>query len=176
MFTFTFVTDTDGGSHYKISAREKIESLLKQHSSVNNEDWIAGGEIESSHKNKSKILDTVVYPLVQMGPFGIRYDEAAMIDLMRLSDPSDHILFATGYFNLTDQYSSSILDEAKAKFNILMASPKVHTRFNGTFLVFLFLFNIWPLLRCILYSTLHVIFLSTLHLHPQLFLFALYIL
>ncbi|XP_059157125.1 CDP-diacylglycerol--glycerol-3-phosphate 3-phosphatidyltransferase, mitochondrial-like [Physella acuta] len=102
----------DGGQQFKMSAREKIEACLD----ISDNPKL---EVENS-------ADTVIYPLVQMGPFNVTHDSQAMLGLLRSSTPQDHILLASGYFNLTDHYMSVILDQSVGKFSILMASPQAN--------------------------------------------------
>jgi len=69
--------------------------------------------------------DTVIYPLVQMGPANINVDERVTSKLFR-NAPSGAVLYlASGYFNLTDNYRRSILDQCTATFEILTAAPEV---------------------------------------------------
>lgn len=70
-------------------------------------------------------IDTWIYPLLQMGPFGIVDDEVATKAIFRTAEKGEEILLASGYFNLTDYYIQVILQESQAKYNILMASPEV---------------------------------------------------
>jgi hypothetical protein len=80
--------------------------------------------VESRASDTSK-ADTWLYPLVQMGPFGVFNDEYATLQLMRDASQHDEILLASGYFNLTDHYLEVILQESLAKYRLLMASPEV---------------------------------------------------
>ena len=68
-----------------------------------------------------------------MGPFGVGHDEQAMLELLKSSQPQDNVLLASGYFNLTDHYMSVILEQSRAKFSILMASPQVNKSRNKRF-------------------------------------------
>ncbi|KAH9504093.1 CDP-diacylglycerol--glycerol-3-phosphate 3-phosphatidyltransferase [Bulinus truncatus] len=108
------------GLQFKISAREKINSCLKIEN-TNLRDKLRPDSPEVDHNTKIGPTDTVVYPLVQMGPFRVTNDEQALLGLLRSSEPQDNILLASGYFNLTDHYMSVILDQSLGKFSILMA-------------------------------------------------------
>lgn len=44
---------------------------------------------------------TWIYPLCQMGSFGIRQDEVAMLKLFQSVDADTTVALGTGYFNLT---------------------------------------------------------------------------
>lgn len=82
------------------------------------------------NEDSSSGYDTLVYPLIQMGPFGITHDENITLKLFRSASQGDEILLASGYFNLTNHYMNVILQESYAKYGILMASPEVHHQFN----------------------------------------------
>lgn len=83
------------------------------------------GGVSHEQGSSGQSGDTAVYPLIQMGPFGVVHDEEAMLCLLRSSKAQENILLASGYFNLTEHYMYVILNESLAKFSILMASPQV---------------------------------------------------
>ena len=68
--------------------------------------------------------DTLVFPLVQMGSIGVRLDQEVTGHLLRTAEAGSHCVLASGYFNLTKEYMDLVLG-SKAKYDILMASPKV---------------------------------------------------
>lgn len=70
-------------------------------------------------------LDTVVYPLVQMGYYGIRQDELVTQRLLCGVDATDHVYLASGYFNLPPQYTDAIL-RGQGKCHVIAASPQVY--------------------------------------------------
>ncbi|XP_063961961.1 CDP-diacylglycerol--glycerol-3-phosphate 3-phosphatidyltransferase, mitochondrial-like [Lytechinus pictus] len=80
--------------------------------------------LEDQVKN-IKEADTVIYPLVQMGPLGIIVDQEVTIQLLGEGDPAAVCYLASGYFNLTSQYMDTIL-QSNATFEMLMASPQVN--------------------------------------------------
>lgn len=76
----------------------------------------------------------IVAPRMQLGHIGVCHDESATLELLRglddWSKESCHI--ATGYFNLTRKYSSSIVNEnAKSNVAILVAAPKANGFFGA---------------------------------------------
>jgi CDP-diacylglycerol--glycerol-3-phosphate 3-phosphatidyltransferase len=84
--------------------------------------------------------DTVVLPVIQMGPFGIRQDEKLTLALLEIAhrhgvaNSADRQLWWTihltsGYFNFTDRYKQFILN-TRAKFKFLTASPEVTIKWN----------------------------------------------
>ena len=70
-----------------------------------------------------------------MGPLGVHVDSTATQALIESAPSNAEIFLASGYFNLTQNYMDVILDESKADFQILMASPKVNG-FYGNLLCF----------------------------------------
>lgn len=70
-------------------------------------------------------LDTVVYPLVQMGHYGIYQDELATQRLLASVGAADEVHLASGYFNLPPQYINAIF-RGKGKCHVLAASPQVN--------------------------------------------------
>ena len=52
-----------------------------------------------------KDSDTVIYPLVQMGPLDVHFDELALSSLLENAQQNSTIYLASGYFNLTQEYS-----------------------------------------------------------------------
>ncbi|CAG5135816.1 unnamed protein product [Candidula unifasciata] len=124
----------DSSLKFKMAAREKIESCLRIGEAVHSKKSPAdlqnsesgGKSFTDEPLSNSQPGDTAVYPLVQMGPFGVTHDEQMLLCLLRSSDAHDHILLASGYFNLTDYYMSVILNQSLAKFSILMASPQAN--------------------------------------------------
>eukprot|EP00041_Stephanoeca_diplocostata_P033076 m.1082685 g.1082685 ORF g.1082685 m.1082685 type:complete len:535 (-) comp24267_c0_seq14:2184-3788(-) len=105
-------------------AHSKVEALLDRHgdSSLDQSQYSGREDCVSSDDNPT---DTLVYPLLQMGAWGITHDQTATIELIRTMDPGSHAWLATGYFNLIPAYSRAILD-SKAAFSILTASPQAN--------------------------------------------------
>lgn len=68
--------------------------------------------------------DTVVFPLLQMGYYDIRQEEAATRLLLEQVKEGEEVCLASGYFNLPRQYIGALL-QADGGFNVLAASPQV---------------------------------------------------
>lgn len=82
------------------------------------------------HKNIISIVgenDTVIFPLLEMGPFNIHYDSIVTKKLLEKCNESNTIDLTTGYFNLTNAYINSIINCSKGNFEIMMAHPTVCT-------------------------------------------------
>ena len=88
---------------------------------INIENHVTGSESESNQGE----IDTWIYPLLQMGPFGILDDEIATKAIFRTAEKGEQVFLASGYFNLTEQYLRVIIQESQADFDVLMASPEV---------------------------------------------------
>ena len=69
-------------------------------------------------------LDTVVFPLVQMGYYGIQQDELATRKILDGLKKCESLCLASGYFNLPPQYIEAIL-KGQGQCSILAASPQV---------------------------------------------------
>lgn len=60
-----------------------------------------------------------------MGQLGIDHDEKITKKLFADVPPDCTLKIATGYFNLTNQYMETLIDDSKGQCDILMAHPKV---------------------------------------------------
>jgi CDP-diacylglycerol--glycerol-3-phosphate 3-phosphatidyltransferase len=69
--------------------------------------------------------DTWIFPLVEMGQLGFHHDSCVTKRLFESASPGSVIHLATGYFNLTQDYTVSIVDHSAAAYSILMAHPTV---------------------------------------------------
>lgn len=68
--------------------------------------------------------DTAVFPLLQMGQYGIRQDEEVTMRLLEGVKREEKLCLASGYFNLPPQYTRSLF-QAAGDISILAASPEV---------------------------------------------------
>lgn len=110
-------------SEFKTQAYSRMRDFLTKYSDNN----------ANQSQASSAELDTVVYPIVQMAPLGIRQDEKATLRILDLIHehgqgltPKEYmqVHLTSGYFNFTQRYKEYILKTA-AKFEFLTASPKV---------------------------------------------------
>ncbi|XP_076461588.1 CDP-diacylglycerol--glycerol-3-phosphate 3-phosphatidyltransferase, mitochondrial-like [Babylonia areolata] len=132
-------------NYFKWAAKERIESLLRCQTELQKSVLRQLAQVSPSGSEtpavsrtgyptvdaSSQTADTWVYPLVQMGPFGVYNDEHATLQLLREATRHDEILLASGYFNLTDHYMSVILQESLAKYRLMMAAPEVNGFFRA---------------------------------------------
>jgi len=105
---FRLFLDADGGARYKKEFADSVHQL-----------------IAPSASDPDPTADTVVYPLVQMGPMNVTVDEKVTSKLFRSAPPTATLYLASGYFNLTNSYRRSIVDQCRATFEILTAAPEV---------------------------------------------------
>lgn len=122
--TFSLGTETGvpdpvkESAQFKSYATKSIRSFMKKWSNV-----------QQSPKDAS--FDTTLYPLIQMGPLGVRQDERVTLDVL------NHVLHATeqdgnskafitsGYFNFENRYSKTIINSKAADVCLIAASPEV---------------------------------------------------
>ena len=68
--------------------------------------------------------DTLVFPLVQMGQYGISQDQQVTRQLLGGVTEGDRVCLATGYFNPPSEYVQAILN-SRGQYRILAAAPEV---------------------------------------------------
>jgi CDP-diacylglycerol--glycerol-3-phosphate 3-phosphatidyltransferase len=107
-----------GKDHPYLGNQEKFISSARQHV------WSYYSNFIRKEVNNEK-GDTWIYPFIEMGQLGIKNDSIATKQLIENAPAGAFVDISTGYFNLTQQYSHSIVQNSKATFNILMAHPKV---------------------------------------------------
>lgn len=69
--------------------------------------------------------DTLVFPTLQMGDFGITNDSYITKRFLSTTEEGSTVHLASGYFNLTEEYMKCVLGESQASYSILMAHPEV---------------------------------------------------
>ena len=84
----------------------------------------------TSQQDKNRIdsldsVDTVVFPTVQMGVFGITQDCDLTSSILRAGGEGSSYHFATGYFNLTERFMRDIM-ETRSRYGLLMAHPEAN--------------------------------------------------
>ncbi|KNC81199.1 hypothetical protein SARC_06482 [Sphaeroforma arctica JP610] len=101
-------------AHYSIS-----ELLVRNHGS--------GIPQTTVCKGKSK---THVYPLVQMGIFGVKQDQDTIMNLLASARSESRIQIAAGYLNFPQYIEDAILN-SKASFSVLTAAPTANGFFGS---------------------------------------------
>lgn len=83
-------------------------------------------EKQASRSDDDPEVNSWVFPLVQMGEYNINQDEVTTQRLIESAPQLSQLRLATGYFNLTEQYSKTLLDRSKANISLLMAHPNAN--------------------------------------------------
>lgn len=107
--SFDPLTSTKAASAFKVSLRQAMTKLTAP---------------TSEHLNLSEELDTVVFPLLQMGFCGIRQDETVTQGLLSGLVGGEALYLASGYFNLPPTYTRAIIN-SKGSCHVMAASPQV---------------------------------------------------
>lgn len=127
---------TNNGESFRAEAKQKLEKFIDPKS-----EWqtsplpyhkVPEHKLTTSDRGpQPKSVDTWVFPLLQMWPFGITTDEVLTHAFFKTAPRDSRVVLASGYFNLTDQYIDTILDHSHAAFRILTAAPEANGFFNG---------------------------------------------
>ena len=105
---------------YRKILSENIGKKLLTYDNIDHQAVSAGG-------GGGEEYDTAVYPLLQMGQYGIRQEEEATTRLLEGVKREERLCLASGYFNLPPQYTRALL-QAAGTSSILAASPQVVNR------------------------------------------------
>ncbi|KAK0162344.1 hypothetical protein PV327_008689 [Microctonus hyperodae] len=81
--------------------------------------------------NHNSSIDTWVFPLIQMGQLGISQDNEITLKLLKTAPSGTTLRLATGYFNLTKEYTNAILRDCKASCQLLTAHPTANGFFGA---------------------------------------------
>lgn len=71
--------------------------------------------------------DTWLFPLIELPPVSVHMDSKVTTRILESADAGSTLHLATGYFNLTDDYTCTILKNSKAQYQFLIAHPSVNT-------------------------------------------------
>lgn len=104
---FNYLNSYSSKQHFISSLKEAMEEVILQ-------------QPITEHNG----CDTVVYPLIQMGQYGIQQEEQVMVKMLEKANHGDHIHLASGYFNLPQIYMDAMLNSS-ARYSVLAASPQV---------------------------------------------------
>uniref|UniRef100_A0A914CBK0 CDP-diacylglycerol--glycerol-3-phosphate 3-phosphatidyltransferase n=1 Tax=Acrobeloides nanus TaxID=290746 RepID=A0A914CBK0_9BILA len=94
-------------------------------------------EVQRRLEKQSKLLiatsssDTLVFPFLQFGMYDIRDEENILLRLFSYPNNDFTLTMASGYFNLFDRYSETILHKSSYPMDIILASPQANGFFNG---------------------------------------------
>ena len=107
--------------HFKKQVHDRLVRFIQKYKQGTE------GEENSKIERVVEGSDTVVLPVIQMGPFGIRQDEKTTLRLLEIAHENKDwtIDLTSGYFNFTDRYKAFML-RTQARFRFLTASPEVY--------------------------------------------------
>ncbi|XP_025152893.1 CDP-diacylglycerol--glycerol-3-phosphate 3-phosphatidyltransferase, mitochondrial isoform X2 [Harpegnathos saltator] len=88
-------------------------------------------EIEKRANHNKNDADTWIFPLVQMGQLNICHDSEVTLKLLQTAPAGATLKLATGYFNLTSDYSQAVLRDCQATCHLLTAHPTANGFFNA---------------------------------------------
>ncbi|KAF9958526.1 CDP-diacylglycerol--glycerol-3-phosphate 3-phosphatidyltransferase [Mortierella alpina] len=86
---------------------------------------------------KDDSYDTTLFPLVQMGPFGLRQDERVTLSVLdhvlhnKEQEGQSKVFITSGYFNFEKRYSQAIINTKAADVCLIAASPEANGFFNS---------------------------------------------
>ncbi|KAG0001783.1 CDP-diacylglycerol--glycerol-3-phosphate 3-phosphatidyltransferase [Modicella reniformis] len=86
---------------------------------------------------KDSTYDTTLYPLVQMGPFGLRQDERVTLAMLehilhdKEQDNPAKLFITSGYFNIEKRYGQTIINSTAADVCLIAASPEANGFYNS---------------------------------------------
>ncbi|KAF9960745.1 CDP-diacylglycerol--glycerol-3-phosphate 3-phosphatidyltransferase [Mortierella alpina] len=109
---------------FKQHAAKTMRAFLKKWSSV-----------QQTPKDDS--YDTTLFPLVQMGPFGLRQDERVTLSVLdhvlhsKEQEGQSKVFITSGYFNFERRYSQAIINTKAADVCLIAASPEANGFFNS---------------------------------------------
>ncbi|KAF8933261.1 hypothetical protein EDD21DRAFT_381307 [Dissophora ornata] len=92
-------------------------------------------KIQQSPKDDS--YDTTLYPLIQMGPFGLHQDERVTLSMLEHVLHADEqegpakLFITSGYFNFEKRYSQTIINSKTAEVRLIAASPEANGFYNS---------------------------------------------
>ncbi|XP_076293454.1 phosphatidylglycerophosphate synthase 1 isoform X2 [Lasioglossum baleicum] len=75
--------------------------------------------------------DTWIFPLIQMGQLNIYHDSQITLKLLQTAQPGAILRLATGYFNLTSEYSDALFKDCQGTCHLLTAHPTANGFFSA---------------------------------------------
>ncbi|KOC69434.1 CDP-diacylglycerol--glycerol-3-phosphate 3-phosphatidyltransferase, mitochondrial [Habropoda laboriosa] len=80
---------------------------------------------------KNLDADTWVFPSIQMGQLNIYHDSHITLKLLQTASTGTTLKLATGYFNLTSEYSEALLRHCQGTCHLLTAHPTANGFFSA---------------------------------------------
>ena len=104
------------------SLSEKLKKVFETFNTLNH---------QKNTNQKDSANKAFVYPLMQLNDCAIRNDEQVTKKLFDIVPESSNVILAAGYFNLTKDYSKSIIETSKANYKIIFSSPEANGFFEA---------------------------------------------
>ena len=118
---FDHLSSTENSRKYRRMVSESVRELVR---GDKNADWQSTSESGGNEEEEEEERDTAVFPLLQMGQYGVRQEEEATAALLGELAAGERLHLASGYFNLPPRYTNALL-EAAGEVSVLAASPQV---------------------------------------------------
>jgi CDP-diacylglycerol---glycerol-3-phosphate 3-phosphatidyltransferase len=71
-------------------------------------------------------VDTWIFPTLEMGQLNVHHDSLVTRRIMSSAESGSLLNIATGYFNLTQTYMDTLVNDCKANCSIIMAHPNAN--------------------------------------------------
>jgi CDP-diacylglycerol--glycerol-3-phosphate 3-phosphatidyltransferase len=79
-----------------------------------------------SHVKETEDVDTWIFPTLEMGQLNVHHDSLVTKKILESAEDGSTLNIATGYFNLTQTYMDTLVNECKANCSIIMAHPNAN--------------------------------------------------
>ncbi|XP_048482743.1 CDP-diacylglycerol--glycerol-3-phosphate 3-phosphatidyltransferase, mitochondrial [Plutella xylostella] len=119
----------DAVTDHGLPSKEAVVAGVRDKVSAFTDKWMRQQEA----KPINDAADTWVFPLLQMGEYGITQDEEATQAMLSSAPEGSQLKLATGYFNLTEDYTQTLLQRSKAMISLLMAHPNANGFLGASF-------------------------------------------
>lgn len=83
-------------------------------------------EDQSRSQIGSEDVDTWIFPTLEMGQLNIHHDSLVTRRILASAEKGSVLNIATGYFNLTQKYMDTLVNECEADCSIVMAHPNAN--------------------------------------------------
>ena len=120
------------GSNFSNEAKRRVDKLLDQQKKEM-------GAFSGFQWSNTTSNDTWIFPFIQMGQLGIYMDNICTQKILEKVPPNAELSLATGYFNLTEEYLKSLLEQSQPNVHVLMAHPLVTFFLSSVILIMILL-------------------------------------
>lgn len=134
--SFSFKATANGSAESPVAAKNPLTSkrasktfrttfknAMAEFTSPSDSPSVEG--VPSAHEGESGDQDTVVYPLLQMGQYGVSQDAIVTQRILAQLGKEEKLFLTSGYFNLPPEYIHAILS-SEGQCSVLGASPQAN--------------------------------------------------